>query len=80
MNEVQQVIRVNEPMELAGWTIYQVNYDPKDPTYSGFEAVFDPGVPWVFTGFALICLGVFWMFYVDPRVKARAAAAAAPRG
>lgn len=76
-DEVQQIIRVNEPMELAGWTLYQVNYNPADPTYSGLEAVFDPGVPWVFTGFALICLGVFWMFYVDPRVKARGAQAAA---
>ncbi len=72
-DEVKRVIKVNEPMRLAGWTLYQVNYDPADPTYSGLEAVFDPGVSWVFAGFALICLGVFWMFYVDPRVKARAA-------
>ncbi len=69
-------IAVNDPFTFAGWTLYQVNYDPKDPTYSGLEAVYDPGVAWVFTGFALISLGVFWMFYVEPRLKRRTAAAA----
>jgi len=62
-------IAVNDPMTFAGWTLYQVNYNPEDPTYSGLEAVYDPGVNWVFTGFALICLGVFYMFYVEPRFK-----------
>lgn len=62
-------IAVNDPMTFAGWTLYQVNYNPEDPTYSGLEAVYDPGVTWVFTGFALICLGVFYMFYVEPRLK-----------
>lgn len=70
-SEVKQVIKVNEPMTHAGWTLYQVNYNPDDPTYSGLEAVYDPGVPWVFTGFALICAGVFYMFYVEPRLKRR---------
>ena len=51
-------------------------YNPEDPTYSGIEAVYDPGVTWVFTGFALICLGVFYMFYVEPRLKRSAAAKA----
>jgi hypothetical protein len=69
-------IAVNEPMSYAGWTLYQVNYRPEDPTYSGLEAVYDPGVFWVFLGFTLICLGVFTMFYVEPRLKRRAPAAA----
>ena len=66
-------ISVNDPMTFGGWTLYQVNYNPEDPTYSGLEAVYDPGVGWVFTGFALICLGVFYMFYVEPRLKRAAA-------
>jgi hypothetical protein len=69
--EEKRVISVNDPMEYAGWTLYQVNYNPEDPTYSGLEAVYDPGVSWVFLGFALICLGVFVMFYVEPRLKQR---------
>jgi hypothetical protein len=76
-SETKSVISVNDPMTYAGWTLYQVNYNPQDPTYSGLEAVYDPGVPWVFTGFFLISLGVFWMFYVEPRLKRKAAAPAA---
>ena len=75
-NEAKSVISVNDPMTYAGWTIYQVNYNPEDPTYSGLEAVYDPGVAWVFTGFFLICVGVAWMFYVEPRLKRKAAAPA----
>jgi hypothetical protein len=71
------VVAVNDPITFAGWTLYQVNYNPQDPTYSGLEAVHDPGVPWVFAGFALISLGVFMMFYVEPRLKGKKAAATA---
>lgn len=63
------VVSVNDPFTFGGWTFYQVNYDPKDPTYSGLEAVRDPGVSWVFLGFGLISLGVFYMFYVETRLK-----------
>ena len=45
------VISVNDPFDFGGWTLYQVNYNPEDPTYSGLEAVRDPGVLWVFVGF-----------------------------
>ncbi len=74
---VQRAIAVNDPFTFNGWTLYQVNYNPEDPTYSGLEAVYDPGVFWVFTGFTLISLGVFYIFYVEPRIKRRAQAAAA---
>jgi hypothetical protein len=76
-SEQKSVISVNDPMTYAGWTLYQVNFNPEDPTYSGLEAVYDPGVAWVFTGFFLISLGVFWMFYVEPRLKKKKAAPAA---
>jgi len=67
---VNATVAVNDPLSFHGWTLYQVNYNPKDPTYSGIEAVYDPGVPFVFLGFALICLGVFHMFYIAPRFAA----------
>lgn len=63
------VISVNDPMTFGGWTLYQVNYNPEEPNYSGLEAVRDPGVTWVFLGFALICAGVAYMFYVEPRLR-----------
>ncbi len=64
------VISVNDPFTFGGWTLYQVNYNPEEPNYSGLEAVSDPGVSWVFLGFTLICLGVAYMFYVEPRLRA----------
>ncbi|MBI5070908.1 MAG: cytochrome c biogenesis protein ResB [Deltaproteobacteria bacterium] len=67
------LVSVNDPFTYNGWTFYQVNYDPKDPSYSGLEAVRDPGVNWVFLGFGLICLGVFYMFYLEDRFKKRKA-------
>jgi hypothetical protein len=76
----QAVISVNDPLSFANWTLYQVNYDPKNPDYSGLEAVYDPGVTWVFIGFGLISFGVFFVFYVkpflirDPRKKPQPAA------
>jgi hypothetical protein len=72
----QRSISVNDPMTFSGWTLYQVNYNPEDPTYSGIEAVYDPGVTWVFLGFTLICVGVFYMFYVEPRLRKKKATAA----
>ena len=73
---VQRTVSVNEPVTFNGWTLYQVNYNPQDPTYSGLDAVYDPGVFWVFLGFALICVGVFYMFYVENRFKGRGQASA----
>ncbi|HEY3449742.1 MAG TPA: cytochrome c biogenesis protein ResB [Myxococcales bacterium] len=67
------VVAVNDPVALGDWKLYQVNYDPKDPTYSGFEAVKDPGVNWVFVGFALLFSGVFYMIYVGPRFRRKEA-------
>ena len=80
----EALVSVNDPFTFKGWTFYQVNYDPKDPKYSGLDAVHDPGVNFVFVGFALIVAGVFTMFYVErhlgrrPRagVEARVKAAA----
>lgn len=72
------LVSVNDPFTFSGWTFYQVNYDPKNPKYSGLEAVHDPGVQFVFAGFVLIMVGVFYMFYVETRLRAKKPAAAAP--
>jgi hypothetical protein len=72
------LVSVNDPFTFNGWTFYQVNYDPKNPKYSGLEAVHDPGVKWVFTGFTLIMIGVFYMFYVEAVLKRQKKPATAP--
>jgi hypothetical protein len=73
--EKKALVSVNDPFSFSGWTFYQVNYDPKNPKYSGLEAVHDPGVNWVFLGFVLIMVGVFYMFYVETRLRTRKPAA-----
>jgi hypothetical protein len=67
--QVSGLVSVNQPLSIAGWTLYQANYDPKDLTYSGLEAVRDPGVAWVFGGFALITFGVAYMLNIAPRIR-----------
>jgi ResB-like family len=74
--EQKALVAVNEPFTFQGWTFYQVNFDPKNPKYSGLEAVHDPGVNYVFAGFALIIAGVFYMFYVETRLRRRPGAQA----
>lgn len=69
----KELVEVNSPVDVGGWKLYQVNYDPKDPTYSGFEVVRDPGVNWVFAGFGLLFSGVFYMIYVAPRLRRKEA-------
>jgi len=69
----EAIVAVNDPVVVADWKLYQVNYDPKDPTYSGFEAVRDAGVNWVFVGFGLLFAGVSYMIYVGPRFRRREA-------
>jgi len=66
---VQTEVAVNSPLSFRGWTVYQVNYDPKDPSYSGLEVVKDPGVTWVFVGFGLLSAGVIWVYNVKPRIR-----------
>ena len=61
------VVAVNSPLSIGAWKLYQVNFDPKDPSYSGMLAVRDPGVPWVFLGFLLTGLGVLYTMTIEPR-------------
>jgi ResB-like family len=70
------LVSVNEPFTFKGWTFYQANFDPKNPKYSGLQAVHDPGVNFVFGGFALIVAGVVYMFYFETRLRRRRSAEA----
>jgi cytochrome c biogenesis protein len=59
-------IAVNHPLKYAGFSFYQSNYKPEDLTYSGFQVIRDPGLGTVYTGAAMLCLGVIWIFYITP--------------
>jgi len=62
LDEAGEVIKsqdvvVNAPLIHDGWWLYQANWDPRDPTYSGIHAVHDPGAIPALIGLVLLVLG-----------------------
>ncbi|MBI4678649.1 MAG: cytochrome c biogenesis protein ResB [Elusimicrobia bacterium] len=55
-------LSVNSPLRWKGWTLYQSGYDPDNPYYSSLLVSRDPGVPVVYAGFLLLCVGVTWTY------------------
>ena len=56
---VRTAIRVNEPLRIGSWMIYQYGYDfqlGRYSDFSSFEIVSDPWLPVVYAGFALLAL------------------------
>jgi len=53
-------VKVNEPLNRRGWTVYQLSYDDKAgaaSAYSTLEVVRDPGIGVVYFGMGLLVLG-----------------------
>ncbi|MBI2899631.1 MAG: cytochrome c biogenesis protein ResB [Planctomycetes bacterium] len=67
----QAEISVNHPLAQGGYWFYQSDFSKKDPTYSGFLVVKDPGLATVYVGFVMICVGVILAFYVRPWILRR---------
>lgn len=56
---VRTLIRVNEPLRIGSWMIYQYGCDfqlGRYSDFSSFELVSDPWLPMVYAGFALLAL------------------------
>ncbi len=60
----RQSMSVNHPVWRDGWALYQANYDPKNPRYSGIQVVKDPGLDIVYAGLILMGLGVIHILYL----------------
>ncbi|MCU0316420.1 MAG: cytochrome c biogenesis protein ResB [Fimbriimonadaceae bacterium] len=64
--ETRRVLKVNEPISLGAYTVYQLSYDSKAgaaSAYSTLEVVRDPGIGVVYLGLGLMLLGsvlVLW--------------------
>ncbi|MFQ5681267.1 MAG: cytochrome c biogenesis protein CcsA [Candidatus Omnitrophota bacterium] len=56
--ETEAVARVNHPLKFAGCWFYQYGYDPVFPDQTLIQAVKDPGLGWVYAGYALLLLGL----------------------
>ncbi len=62
---IDATIEVNKPLKIAGWKIYQLDYDHskgKWSTVSIFELVRDPWLPAVYTGIWMLIAGALCMF------------------
>ncbi|MBW2260503.1 MAG: cytochrome c biogenesis protein ResB [Deltaproteobacteria bacterium] len=59
-------VEVNSPLSFGGFSLYQSEYDPRDPTFSGFEVVRDPGLFSVYAGLVLMMLAVGHVMLVVP--------------
>ena len=61
----ETVVRVNDPTVRGAWRIYQLGYDESRPDRTLLRLTRDPGVPVVYLGFIMLCVGVvarlwFW--------------------
>ena len=64
-------IRVNDYFHYKGYRFFQTNHDPRDPTYSGIGVVYDPGIPFVLTGYYLVMFGTAVVFLIKPLITRR---------
>jgi hypothetical protein len=71
----ERTVEVNRPFGYRGYTFYQSGYNPDDLSYTSLQVVKDPGVPVVYTGFSLMIVGLFIVFYLNPWLDARRKAA-----
>ena len=63
------IIEVNKPLSVAGWNIYQLNYDRamgKWSQHSVFELVKDPWLPVVYLGVGMMLAGAIFLFISAP--------------
>lgn len=58
-------IEVNHPLTYKGYSFYQNDYRPNDPTFSGFQVVRDPGLPLVYLGFITNLIGVLISLFLS---------------
>ncbi len=57
-------IEVNHPLRYGGYRFYQQDYDHQAGRYTILEAVSDTGIPVVFAGYWMLCIGVIWHMWL----------------
>ena len=64
-------IEVNHPYSAEGWKLYQFSYDDRFGKWSPIsiiEAVRDPWLPVVYTGFIMMLLGAVYLFWLGKEI------------
>jgi hypothetical protein len=63
-------IEVNHPLGFGGYHFYQSSYDDKAGQYTVLTVFSDTGLPLVYAGYWMLCIGVFWHLWLR-RILAR---------
>lgn len=66
--KIEKTIRMNEPLDYAGWRIFQSSYvqDPQFGEASVFTIAKNPGIGLTYAGALILLLGVILLFYIQP--------------
>jgi len=64
-------IEVNHPFHFGGYHFYQHSYDDQAGQYTILMVVSDTGVTIVYAGYLMLCVGVFWHFWLRHIFKAK---------
>jgi hypothetical protein len=73
-HEKNVVIEVNKPFSTRGWKIYQTGYDEtfgKWSSSSVFELVYDPWLPVVYIGIAMLLIGSLYLLWTGKSRKTK---------
>ena len=63
---VEEVIFVNGPLHYGGYHFYQHSYDTQGGRFTVLSVRSDSGLRLVYVGFAHLCVGLFWIFWIKP--------------
>lgn len=64
-NEITESnIEVNHPLHFGGYHFYQQSYDDQAGQYTILMVVSDTGITIVYAGYIMLCVGVFWHFWI----------------
>jgi len=66
-------IEVNHPFHFGGYHFYQHSYDDQAGQYTILMVVSDTGVTIVYAGYLMLCVGVFWHFWLRHIFKVKKA-------
>jgi hypothetical protein len=61
---MRKSIEVNKPLHYGGYLFYQQGYDSDAGRYTILGVTSDKGLGIVFLGYILLCIGVFWQFWL----------------
>jgi hypothetical protein len=61
---IEKSLEVNHPVYFGGYHFYQHAYDDKAGEYTILMVTSDTGLNIVYLGYFMLCVGVFWQFWV----------------